>query len=96
MRPSGRNFSDNSATHFNARPVPFAPRTSMTQESLPPDLDIMDGLILTPLKTIPVPEEEPDKADVVVKDFTYIGSYNWIKRETPTIVVPGKISHTYK
>ena len=67
----------------------------MTQESLPPDLDIMDGLILTPLKTIPVPEEEPDEADVVVKDYTYIGSYNWIKRETPTIVVPGKISHTY-
>lgn len=54
----------------------------------------MDGLILTPLKTIPVPEEEPDEADVVVKDCTYIGSYNWIKRETPTIIVPGKISHT--
>lgn len=93
MRPSGRNFSDNS-THYNPRPVSFAPRTSITQESLPPDLDIMDGLILTPLKTIPVPEEEPDEADVVVKDCTYIGSYNWIKRETPTIIVPGKISHT--
>jgi hypothetical protein len=65
----------------------------MTQESLPPDLDIMDGLILTPLKIIPVPEEDPDQDDVVVKDYSFIGSYNWIKRETPTIIVPGMIFH---
>jgi len=61
----------------------------MTQESLPSDLDIMDGLIKTPLKSIPIPVEDPDQDDVVVKDCTYIGSYNWIKKETPTIIVPG-------
>lgn len=66
----------------------------MSQESLPPDLDIMDGLIMTPLKTIPVPEEDPDQDNVIVKDCTYIGSYNWIKREIPTIIVPGMIYQT--
>jgi len=66
----------------------------MTQESLPPDLDIMDGLIMTSLKTIPIPEKDPDQDDVVVSDCSYIGSYNWVKRETPTIIVPGMISHT--
>ncbi|KIM43046.1 hypothetical protein M413DRAFT_443856 [Hebeloma cylindrosporum] len=88
MRPSGRNLSENS-THFNTRSVSFAPRNSMTQESLPHDLDIMDGLMMTPLKTIPVPDEDPDQDDVVVKDYTYIGSYNWTKRDSPTIIVPG-------
>lgn len=92
MRPSGRNFSHNS-THFNAQPVSFTPKASMTQEPLPPDLDIMGGLITTPLKVISIPGEDPNQDDVVVKDCTYIGSYNWIKRETPTIIVPGMISY---
>jgi len=93
MQPSGRNFSQYS-THFNARPpVAFTPRNLMTQESLPPDLNIMDGLIKTPLKSVSIPVDDPDQDDVVVKDCTYIGSYNWTKRETPTIIVPGMISH---
>lgn len=89
MAPSGRNFS-HGAPGFRARPASGSfSRSSITQESLPPDLDIMDGIEDTPIQTIAVPNADSEQEDVAVTDCKCIGSYNWMKGETPTILVPG-------
>lgn len=56
----------------------------------------MAGLDKTPLKEIGMPTINEDDEDVRVQDCTYIGSYNWIKGDTPTILVPGMVSTTIK
>lgn len=88
MAPSGRSFSPGASTAFRQRPMSFgAPRLS--QESLPPDLDIMDGLNPAPLQTIDIPAEDEEQEDAAITDCRPIGSYNWLKGDTPTILVPG-------
>jgi hypothetical protein len=88
MAPSGRSFSPGASTGSRQRPMSFAaPRIS--QESLPPDLDIMDGLINTALQTIDIPDDNEDQNDVAISDCSFIGSYNWLKGDAPTILVPG-------
>ena len=74
----------------------FSPRTSLIVPSvpsgpLPPDRDLMDGLSKNPLQEMSVPKLDKNQEDVCVKDCTYIGSYNWMKGDTPTILVPGQI-----
>jgi hypothetical protein len=49
----------------------------------------MDGIEDTPIQTIAVPDADSEQEDVTVTNCKYIGSYNWIKGETPTILVPG-------
>jgi hypothetical protein len=49
----------------------------------------MDGIEDTPIQTIAVPNADSEQEDVAVTNCKYIGSYNWIKGETPTILVPG-------
>jgi hypothetical protein len=56
---------------------------------LPPDRDLMEGLSRDPLQQISVPKPDKDQEDVAIKDYTYIGSYNWMKGDTPNILVPG-------
>ena len=53
----------------------------------------MEGLSKIPLlqDKISVPKPDEDFEDVYVKDYTYIGSYNWMKGDTPIILVPGYI-----
>jgi hypothetical protein len=55
------------------------------------DRELMDGLSKTPLLqdkiSVLKPDEEQEPEDVYVKDYTYIGSYNWIERDTPIIQV---------
>lgn len=62
---------------------------------LPPDRDLMDGLSKTPLlkDKISVPKLDENQEDICVKDYLYIGSYNWLKGDTPTILVPGRIEN---
>lgn len=58
---------------------------------LPPDRELMEGLSQTPLlqDKISVPKPDEEQENVYVRDYTYIGSYNWMKGDTPIILVPG-------
>ncbi|KAJ7046383.1 hypothetical protein C8F04DRAFT_1064120 [Mycena alexandri] len=56
---------------------------------LPPERDIMEGLHPTPLQTIAVPAITSDADNVVINNLESIGSYNWTKASSPTIIVPG-------
>ena len=75
----------------------FSPMTSpaslIPSGHLPPDRKLMEGLSGTPLleEKMSVPKPDNDQEDVYIKDCTYIGSYNWMKGDTPTILVPGQI-----
>ncbi|EMD39487.1 hypothetical protein CERSUDRAFT_149984 [Gelatoporia subvermispora B] len=55
---------------------------------LPPDRDILEGLGSSPLQELQRPEASGYK-DIKLKDFQYIGSYNWTNSNAPTIIVPG-------
>jgi len=90
MAPSGRNTTQD-RPRYSHRPSLSAHSAGATHETLPPDLDIMDGLLETPLRSIEIPSEDPEQEKVTVKDCTYIGSYNWLKGDSPTILVPGKL-----
>ncbi|KAJ7480636.1 hypothetical protein FB451DRAFT_1238102 [Mycena latifolia] len=56
---------------------------------LPPDRDIMNGLHPEPLQTLRVPAISSGAKDVVITNLQSIGSYNWTKATSPTIIVPG-------
>ncbi|KAJ7149223.1 hypothetical protein C8R43DRAFT_1007511 [Mycena crocata] len=56
---------------------------------LPPDRDIMEGLRPTPLKNLTVPTITSSAKNVAATDLESIGSYNWTKATSPTIIVPG-------
>ncbi|KAJ7776845.1 hypothetical protein DFH07DRAFT_877028, partial [Mycena maculata] len=56
---------------------------------LPPDRDIMEGLRLAPLQTLPIPTTTSAAKPAVITDLDSIGSYNWVKATAPTIIVPG-------
>lgn len=65
------------------------PTSMIPSGPLPPDRELMEGLSKDPLQdTISVPKSDEDQ-DVCVKGCTYIGSYNWMKGDTPIILVPG-------
>jgi len=93
---TGRNTSETSSNARGRRPMSmFPPTTSpaslVPSGPLPPDRELMEGLSGTPLLQISVPNPDNNQEDVYVKDCTYIGSYNWMKGDTPTILVPGQI-----
>jgi hypothetical protein len=58
---------------------------------LPPDRDLFEGLSKIPLlqDKISIPKPDEEQEDVNIKDYAYIGSYNWMKGDTPIILVPG-------
>jgi len=72
-------------------PPTTSPASLVPSGPLPPDRELMEGLSGTPLLQISVPNPDNNQEDVYVKDCTYIGSYNWMKGDTPTILVPGQI-----
>lgn len=49
-------------------------------------MDEIDGTLI---QTITIPDESELQEDVQITDSKYIGSYNWIKQDSPTIIVPG-------
>lgn len=54
--------------------------------------DISEGLIVPPIGTLDKPEATAGE-DIVLKDVTHVGSYNWTNAKKPTIIVPGALSH---
>ena len=68
-----------------------SPTSMVPPGPLPPDRELMEGLDKTPLlqDKISVPKPDEDQEDVCVKEYSYIGSYNWMKGDTPIILVPG-------
>lgn len=62
---------------------------SFIATSLPSDRNITEGLVSTPIETLKKPAEEVGK-NIVLKEFGYLGSYNWLNDVQPTIIVPGK------
>ncbi|KAI0922958.1 hypothetical protein AcV5_009815 [Taiwanofungus camphoratus] len=61
---------------------------SFIATSLPSDRNITEGLVSTPIETLKKPAEEVGK-NIVLKEFGYLGSYNWLNDVQPTIIVPG-------
>ncbi|TFY74199.1 hypothetical protein EWM64_g9814 [Hericium alpestre] len=60
---------------------------------LPRDRNIDEGLLTVwPLEMLSRPETEAAAADdeVDIQNTTYLGSYNWVESDEPTIIVPGK------
>ncbi|KNZ78252.1 hypothetical protein J132_01231 [Termitomyces sp. J132] len=62
---------------------------SHTPGNLPGDKDILGGLSSSPLQTILKLSTYSSDQEVKITDFQYVGSYNWIDKPTPTIIVPG-------
>lgn len=56
--------------------------------NIPPDRDILSGLVPRALKTID-PAETAAMSDIAIHDLQYLASYNWDNKEDPTIIVPG-------
>lgn len=56
---------------------------------LPGDRRILDGLSSTPLQTISIASPQTSDKEVKITDLKYIGSYNWLDKPSPTIIVPG-------
>ncbi|KAG6909281.1 hypothetical protein DXG01_001225 [Tephrocybe rancida] len=51
--------------------------------------DILEGLSTTPLQTIAKLSPITTDKEVKITDLQYAGSYNWLDKPTPTIIVPG-------
>ena len=67
--------------------------TANTEPDLLPDADVAEGLLSEPLKRFALPLV-PDftassRSHINVKNFRYLGSYNWLDAPRPTILVPG-------
>jgi len=50
---------------------------------------VSDGLLSKPVQTIGRPDVDPEAVGISITNLEYIGSYNWVKTSSPTIVVPG-------
>ena len=48
------------------------------------------GLLKDVLETFSPPILEGSESDIAPEDLVYIGSYNWVDSQNPTIVVPGQ------
>ena len=60
------------------------------QDSAEPDNTVfLQGLKDTPLQSIPIPSDVQRAESLEITETTYLGSYNWTSRDTPTILVPG-------
>ncbi|KAH9850142.1 hypothetical protein C2E23DRAFT_326109 [Lenzites betulinus] len=66
--------------------------TGSRPSGLPSDRDIEEGLGPTSLETLSKPQRVADATlhrVIQPARLKYIGSYNWVERATPTIIVPG-------
>jgi hypothetical protein len=55
---------------------------------------MFEGLVPSPIRSVARPRTsaDTDENEIRVKDLEYIGSYNWVEAQKPTIIVPGKIA----
>ncbi|KAI0671204.1 hypothetical protein C8Q78DRAFT_1131581 [Trametes maxima] len=60
-------------------------------QTLPADRYIKDGLNSRPLRTLEKPQVTAIRGAGAIKpeNLKYLGSYNWVEEEVPTIIVPG-------
>ena len=60
---------------------------------LPRPRKVVEDLRPKALNTIqkPILKASNVNLDISIKDFEYIGSYNWINSQSPTILVPGEL-----
>jgi len=78
--PRGRGTSQ-----FRGSNRPFATSTNAT-----PGRDLHEGLFRTSIQTVSKPTvSDIEVVNIQIGDLTYLGSYNWIDGERPTIIVPG-------
>ena len=70
---------------YRGRASPFRSRPSRTNI---PGRDILEGLVPMPQKTI-YRDHYIHSSDIVLEDLQYLGSYNWLEADEPSIVVPG-------
>ncbi|RDB14674.1 hypothetical protein Hypma_016260 [Hypsizygus marmoreus] len=63
-------------------------KTSPTS-NLPPDRDILQGLAKSPLQTVARPPTPSTDKEIKITNLHYAGSYNWVEKPSPTIIVPG-------
>ncbi|KAF5382621.1 hypothetical protein D9615_002760 [Tricholomella constricta] len=57
--------------------------------TLPPDRHILEGLSTSPLQTISKLSPKSSDKELNITELQYVGSYNWVEKPTPTIIVPG-------
>jgi len=67
----------------------YSPHIPPRPSGLPPDRNILDGLSAIPVQTIAKLSPISSDGEVKVTKLLYIGSYNWLNKLTPTIIVPG-------
>ena len=77
----------------NSRARTAAPLIS-SLSNLPAERDMFEGLVPSPIRSVARPRTsaDTDENEIRVKDLEYIGSYNWVEAQKPTIIVPGKIA----
>ncbi|KAI0070366.1 hypothetical protein K474DRAFT_818550 [Panus rudis PR-1116 ss-1] len=56
--------------------------------TLPPDRDILDGILSHTVKVLDKPRVVSGEK-VAIRELEYISSYNWVDAKEPTIIVPG-------
>ncbi|KAI0365689.1 hypothetical protein BV20DRAFT_1027527 [Pilatotrama ljubarskyi] len=77
----GRGRSGSYSAQYNTR---------QTSATLPPDRDLKAGLRPQPLRTLSKPQPATSAGrSIKPENVKYIGSYNWVEEEDPTIIVPG-------
>jgi hypothetical protein len=72
----------------------IATQLMSSSPSLPADRDILEGLLPLHVSIVAKPSASAnaDEKKIKVQDLKYIGSYNWVESQKPTIIVPGKIA----
>ncbi|KAG6902422.1 hypothetical protein C0995_000348 [Termitomyces sp. Mi166 len=63
--------------------------SNRTPVKLPGDRDILGGLSSIPLQIISKLSTNISDQEVKITNLQYAGSYNWVDKPTPTIIVPG-------
>ncbi|KAI0693837.1 hypothetical protein C8T65DRAFT_585445 [Cerioporus squamosus] len=64
--------------------------TNTRQPTLPPDRDLMEGLGRDIVRIVSKPSIDSSTGKPVKPEAVkYLGSYNWVEEEQPTIIVPG-------
>lgn len=72
--------------------------SSWSSPSLPSDRNILEGLNVPILESLPIPADNLSDKGLLIDDVEYIGSYNWMKTSTPQspfILVPGRRSRYF-
>ena len=69
---------------------------STKNDSLPPDRDILEGLKSTAIQSVTKPSATRGVGSVEARDVKFVGSYNWVDAVKPTMIVPGKLSRSYR